>query len=233
MFKEVKVKNNPFMKSISVLGILISISSLFFITACNKNTSNSSQPAVINPLLPTVPGVVAPGCVSCITNGAQMGFLATTDSNNGGRSMYLGLDFYGDATRADFNDPKVPLKYAGIVQAKGLLRVQSLDTSLCNLPPGDYMISTVQAGTWQGGFMSTLALNSFGPSNLRLQGVSAQNGGILLFTFVQGAIYNGSSINGVSNVETARMGGSIKIETFNGMPCHATLLGGTLPIELF
>lgn len=202
---------------------------LFIFTACNNNSSNTnSTPVPINPVLPMT---VAPGCVGCMQNAGVYGYLATTDSYNGSRSMYLGLDFYGNSSMGNFMDPKIPLKYSGIVQAKGILRVQYSDTDLCNLPHGDYAVATLSPGTWQGG-VTSYGLSGFGPSSLRLQAQSMQNGSLLIFHFVQGIIYNGTSLNGVTKLETARLGGSIVIETLNGNICHASLLGATLPIEL-
>lgn len=212
---------------------ILSMFVLSFMTACNNGSSKSS-PAVSVPIMANYPNSIAPGgCNGCMTNPAQTVFMVSTDSNNGGQSMTLSLDFYGDITRGDFNDPKIPLKYSGVIQAKGLFRVLAADTDLCNLPPGDYMVTTMQAGMWQAGTIASLGLSGFGPVNLKLQAQSMQNGSILVFDFVQGIIYNGISLNGVTKLEVNKLGGTIANLMLNGQVCHASLLTTTLPIVLY
>ncbi len=200
-----------------IMTMFMSLFFIFVVAACGNSSSNKKGNRVVAPVLPLS---VAAGCQGCLMNQGQIGFIATTDSNNGSKSFYLGLDLYGDVARANFNDPKIPLIYSGIVQAKGVLKVQYAETYLCNIMPGDYIVSTVTAGTWQGGIMS----------GLRLQAHSLQTGQLLLLTFIQGVINNPTSLNGVMRGEVNRLIGSIRIDSLNGQVC----LGSTaLPIELY
>lgn len=204
-------------------GLIFAFTGIF--TACNPNGGKKSAPQPP----PVAPLPISP-CPTCVSMG-NMAFMATTDSENVRGSLYLGLDFYGDPTRGfDFNNPKIPVLYNGPVQAHGRMQIRMVDPDLCNAPVGDYEVRTVSAGNWQNGVTGT-ALSGLGPSNLRME-VRSPGGFFLVVSFAQGIIYNGTSINGTSKLETSRMGGTFIVESFNGQICRS-LLGSAISLELF
>jgi hypothetical protein len=219
------VKNRFYM----ILTTLLAISFLGLFSACNQNKSKKSAPPMPPPVAP-LPITISPGCTTCLNMG-QMAFLATTDSETGSSSMYMGLDFYGDISRGfDFNNPKIPTLYSGMVQVHGRLQIRVMSTDFCNAPPGDYEVRTMAPGNWQSG-VTGYSFGGTGPSSLRLEARSL-NGYFLVISIAQGIIYNSTSMNGTNKLETNRMGGTLLVESFNGQICRS-LLGNAISLELF
>jgi hypothetical protein len=218
-------------KTYSILSALMIASFFGFFSACTPSKGrNRTPPPPPPPVVVPLPNTIATNCTTCMNMG-QMAFMATTDSENVRGSMYLGLDFYGEINRGfDFNNPKIPTLYSGMVQANGRLQIKAVDTDFCNAPPGDYIVTTVNPGNWQSGVTGSV-YGGLGPSNLRLEARS-MNGYYLIITFAQGIIYNVTSINGTNKLETNRMGGTLVVESFNGQVCRSSM-GSAISLELF
>lgn len=214
--------DNGFLKNkfYSVLTTLLIIGFLGVFSACNTNKGkNNAQPPP--PYVVPLPMTAASNCVGCMNMG-QLAFMATTDSENIRGSLLLGLDFYGDPSRGfDFNNPKVPALYNGIVEAHGRLQIRAVDTDFCNAPAGEYEVRTVRPGSWQLGVVSGLQLEA-----------RSINGFFIVMTFVKGIIYNSTSINGTNKLETNRMGGTFMVELVNGQVCRS-LVGSAISLELY
>ncbi|MBN8542083.1 MAG: hypothetical protein J0L82_16945 [Deltaproteobacteria bacterium] len=130
-------------------------------TACGNKNEGGGQVAV-------TPGGVSGSCVGCPT--------ATTLLASGtGRSYSMGygpvsgelsLQFYGDtAILATYGGAQYAGSYRGSVVAGGVFRNREARVSAgawsgCNLPVGDYAISTTQPGQWSGQSFSTIGMSS-------------------------------------------------------------------------
>lgn len=133
-------------------------------TACgNKNEGGG---VVVAP-----PGGVNGSCVGCPTATSLLAS-ATGRSQSGltgGVSSELSLQFYGDSAMLTQIGQNPTNWYRGNVVAGGVFRNREARTMVaggwyggtgCNLPIGDYALSTTSPGTWSGETFSTIDLSS-------------------------------------------------------------------------
>jgi hypothetical protein len=129
-------------------------------TACGKK-DEGGQVAV-------TPGGVSGSCVGCpkATTLLASGTGRSYSMGYGPVSGELSLQFYGDtATLATYGGAQYVGSYRGSVVAGGVFRNREARVSAgawsgCNLPIGDYAISTTQPGQWSGQIFSTIGLSS-------------------------------------------------------------------------
>lgn len=133
-------------------------------TACGKKDEGGS--------VVVTPGGVSSACVGCPTATALLAS-ATGRSYSGitgAVSGELSLQFYGDsATLAGIQQGNSVNFYRGNVVAGGVFRNREARTMIaggwygstgCNLPIGDYALSTTSPGQWYGEMFSTIDLVS-------------------------------------------------------------------------
>lgn len=202
---------------------------LLSINACeNKKKSSSGAPQAP----PTVPanyyngnynGALCPNC------GVNVGWaiFAGTDSTNAYGTVTLGLDFYGDPSRGyNFYDPRIPITYSGYVAVRGQMTVSSYDPLLCNIPPGQYQVTSLTAGYWQSGVV-TSAYTGYGPTGLSLIAQS-QQGVVVRLSLAKGVIYNP---NGTYSWYPNKLYGKLIFESLNNYPCYT--MTGPASTELY
>lgn len=131
-------------------------------TACGNKNEGGGQ------VVATTPGGVSGACVGCPTATTLLasGTGRSWSGLTGAVSGELSLQFYGDtATMGNFAGSQNYSSYRGNVVAGGVFRNREARTSAgswagCNLPIGDYAISTTQPGIWSGETFSTIGMSS-------------------------------------------------------------------------
>ncbi len=143
-------------------------------TACGKKDEGGS--------VVVTPGGVNSACVGCPTATALLAS-ATGRSQSGltgGVSSELSLQFYGDSTTLNgIQQGQSSNMYRGNVVAGGVFRNREARTlvsggwyggSGCNLPIGDYALSTTSPGQWYGEMFSTIDLvSTSGPVGITIR----------------------------------------------------------------
>ncbi|MDZ4083431.1 MAG: hypothetical protein U1E10_10870 [Bdellovibrionales bacterium] len=130
-------------------------------TACGNKNEGGGQVAV-------TPGGVSGSCVGCPTATTLLasGTGRSYSYGYGAVSGELSLQFYGDtATLAQYGGAQYAGSYRGSVVAGGVFRNREARVATsawagCNLPVGDYAISTTQPGQWSGQVFSTIGMSS-------------------------------------------------------------------------
>ncbi len=134
-------------------------------TACGKK-DEGGQVAV------TPVGPIAGSCVGC-PSGVTLLSSGVGKAYTGGQlEAEMSLQFHGDTTTINSRYQGVmPAigNYSGPVVAGGILRVRIARTIGCLVPAGDYTISTVSPGTWNGQSFYNLQLQATGPTTLQIQ----------------------------------------------------------------
>lgn len=131
-------------------------------TACgNKNEGGGQVVAV-------TPGGVSGTCIGCpaATTLLASGTGRSYSYGYGPVSGELSLQFYGDtATLANYGGAQYAGSYQGSVVADGVFRNREARVAAsawagCNLPVGDYPITTTQPGQWRSQSFSTIGMSS-------------------------------------------------------------------------
>lgn len=135
-------------------------------TACgNKDEGGGGGPVGI-----AYPPGVSGSCVGCPTSTTLVSSaLGKSWDYNNVEQAQLSLNFYGDAAAVTAAQNSGSLYYSGQIIVGGVLRVRVAKAAPgCNIPAGDYTVSTLTPGQWQGQIFSTIQLQAVGPTTLQL-----------------------------------------------------------------
>lgn len=107
-------------------------------------------------------------CANCVAGSSfLLSALGQNISYSGQPRMELGLEFYGAGAQASQYQQDPYYQYQGQIQAQGRLYVYMGDQ--CNIPAGNYVVKTLQAGQVQGQSIYDLVLEARGPVVLQIQ----------------------------------------------------------------
>lgn len=125
--------------------------------ACGKKDDGPGPIAV-------VPGVGAT-CATCAPTMNKIVASGTTRSINyaGAAQAEMSLNFFGDSSLGNSVQG-----YYGTIGASGVLRVRVAKTAPCNIPVGDYSITTTMPGQWSGQAFQNLQVQAAGPVVIRM-----------------------------------------------------------------
>lgn len=199
------------MKTLSKLITLstLAIATAFVIACENKNTNNTAA------ALP-----VYHNCVNCggVINGSEFFRSESKDYN---QTTLLNLSFVGSTNVAtpyygNLNYGSPVINYAGPVAVTGTMSI-SIGANLggCLIQPGQYTLSTLQAGTWANAIVQNLRLQAYGPSNMIISIPIAQ---------VSAKRYDQMGRLWTEIPQIGRIFGNIIIENVNGYRCYADIL---------
>ena len=137
-------------------------------TACGPKNDGGGGPVVA-----VTPGPISGSCVGCPAGVTLLSSGVGRAYTGGALEAELALQFHGDTTtinqyRQQGITPTIG-NYSGPVVAGGILRVRIARTVGCNVPAGDYNISTVGPGTWNGQSIFNLHRQATGPTTLQSQ----------------------------------------------------------------
>ncbi len=139
-----------------VVYALSAIALTVAVSACGNKDNGGGAVAV-------VPGVGV-SCATCSATLSKLVASATSRSLDayGQEQAELSLNFYGDT-----NTPSSGLGYRGQVAATGILRVRIAKPAPCNVPVGDYTVTTTSPGQWDGQAFANVQVQASGPAILR------------------------------------------------------------------
>lgn len=196
-----------FSKAISLIALSIATS---LVIACeNKNNNNNVQ---------TLP--VYQNCVNCggVINGSEF---FRSESKDYAQTMLLNLSFVGSTNVAipyynNLNYGSPVINYAGPVAVTGTMSIAyGTNKGGCLIQPGQYTLSTLQAGTWSNAIVQNLRLQAYGPSNMIISIPMAQ---------VSAKRYDQMGRLWTEIPQTGRIFGNVIIENVNGYRCYADVL---------
>lgn len=159
------MKNQALTRWLTTGVILVTVAVL--VTACGKKDEGGQVVAV------TPTGPIAGSCVGC-PSGVTLLSSGVGKAYTGGQlEAEMSLQFHGDtSTISQYQQQGVTPtigNYSGPVVAGGVLRVRIARTVGCIVPAGDYTISTVAPGTWNGQSFYNLQLQATGPTTLQIR----------------------------------------------------------------
>lgn len=199
-----------------ILVVLVGWTLVFAFGACQNNKPKSSPPPA-----GIYPPNYYPGnyggalCPTCNMN-VPWTIFAGTDSTSGSGSLSLGLDFYGNPNAGfNFYDPRIPVMYTGPVVVRGLLQINTVDSLICSVPVGQYQITSLSAGQWTSGVVSS-GYSGYGPTSLHMVAQS-QFGVAIILRLEKAVIYNPS---GTYSWYPNKLGGTLVFESVNNAPCY-------------
>lgn len=197
------------MKTLSKMITLtaITIATAFVIACENKNKNNQT----------TFP--VYQNCVNCgVINGSEF---FRSESQYANQSIVMNMNFVGSASVAapyynNLNYGSPVINYSGPVAVTGSMSI-ALGYNLggCLVQPGQYTLSTVQAGTWSNAIVQNLRLQAYGPSNMMISIPTAQ---------VSAKPFNQMGNLWTEIPQMGRIFGRVMIESVNGYRCYADIL---------
>lgn len=199
------------MKTLSKMITLtaVTIATAFVIACENKNKNNNT--AVTLP--------VYQNCANCgIINGAQF---FTSESKDYNQTLLMNLNFVGSTSVGlpyynNLNYGSPVINYTGPVAVTGTLSiVTGQNLGGCLIQPGQYALSTLQAGTWSNAIVQNLRLQAYGPSNMIISMPIAQ---------VSAKRYDQMGRLWTEIPQTGRIFGNVIIENVNGYRCYADIL---------
>lgn len=137
-------------------------------TACGKKEDGG---------IAVAPGTVNPLCVGCPASGGNLATaVGKSFVNTSTLESEISLQFIGDAaTMAQSQNPNVSSGaryYSGSVSATGVLRIRVPRTAVgsygCNVPAGDYSITTSSPGQMSGLIFQQMNVVATGPAQLQI-----------------------------------------------------------------
>jgi hypothetical protein len=199
------------MKTLSKMISLtaVTLATMFVIACDNKNQNNNTQ------VLP-----VYQNCVNCggVINGAEF---FRSESKDFYQTTLLNLSFVGSTNvgipyYGNLNYGSSVITYNGPVAVTGTMSI-SYGNNLggCLIQPGQYTLSTLQAGTWSNAVVQNLRLQAYGPSNMIISIPQAQ---------VSAKRYDQMGRLWSEIPQTGRIFGNVIIENVNGYRCYANIL---------
>lgn len=197
------------MKTLSkmITLIVVSIATAFVVACENKNNGTATA-------LP-----VYQNCANCgIINGVEF---FRSESKDYAQTMLLNLSWVGSASVAspyynNLNYGSPVINYSGPVAVTGTMSI-SMGHNLggCLIQPGQYTLSTLQAGTWSNAIVQNLRLQAYGPANMILSLPIAQ---------VSAKRYDQMGRLWTEIPQTGRIFGNVIVENVNGIRCYADIL---------
>lgn len=194
-------------KIISLAAVTLATTLLI---ACENRNQNSNQTQ-----LP-----VYQNCVNCggVINGVEFFRSESKDYYN---TTLINLSFLSSTNVAlpyygNLGFGSSVITYNGPVAATGTLYI-SYGNNLggCLIQPGQYTLSTLQAGTWSNAVVRDLRLQAYGPSNMILSIPQAQ---------VSAKRYDQMGRLWSEIPQIGRIFGNVIIENVNGYRCYADIL---------
>lgn len=194
-------------KMITLVAVAIATA---FVVACEDKKKNNGAPA-----LP-----VYQNCVNCggVINGAEFFRSESKDYN---QTTLINLSFVGSTNVAspyynNLNYGSAVINYNGPVAVTGTMSV-SIGANLggCLIQPGQYTLSTLQAGTWANAIVQNLRLQAYGPANMIISIPIAQ---------VSAKRYDQMGRLWTEIPQNGRIFGNVIIENVNGYRCYADIL---------
>lgn len=144
-----------------ILSILTALGMAFFGSACNRNNSDSNNANSSPPSQAWPGGWGGSGCTNCGMSGGVG--LVQAKAASGSESILFTLNVVGSGQGYNQWATNAVVGYSGPVMIDGAMRVMQSDSFLCNAPPGDYQVRTIQAGSMSMGMLSNLRLEAVGP----------------------------------------------------------------------
>ena len=143
-------------------GVIL-MAAAVFVTACgNKNDGGGTVVAT---------GPITPSCVGCPAGVTLLSSAVGKSFSGGALESELALQFYGDSSilgqQIASGGTSLPTYYGSVV-ATGTLRVRVARTYGCNIPAGDYTITTTAPGTWNNQSFWNLQMTATGPTTLQI-----------------------------------------------------------------
>lgn len=193
-----------------LISVLIITAATSYIVACDQKNNNSA-----NQGLP-----VYQNCVNCggVMTGSEF---FRSESVDYSQSFLLYLSFVGSNTVAlpyygNLNYGSPVINYSGPVAATGTLSISyGVNAGGCLIQPGQYTLSTLQAGTWSNAIVSSLRLQAYGPSNMIISIPMAQ---------VAAKRYDQAGRLWSEVPQIGRIFGNVIIENVNGYRCYTDIL---------
>lgn len=185
------------------------------VVACGNNGGgNNSAPVVVNPYGVCATAGCVPGTLAGEIFNAQKIVGATSNSyfaENG-----YGLSFAATQAAQNFSNVGIttldPVNYYGGVSVNGTIQIRQVPYSYCNLPMGDYAVTTIASGQWFSATFNSVQVQLNGP-------VSAT----AILSGVVGAKSSQYSSWTWQEVPVPRIGviyeGRLIIQSLNGMQC--------------
>lgn len=193
-------------KIITLIIITVATAS---IVACEKKNQNQTQ----------APHTLYPNCVNCggVINGPEF---FRSESADYAQTLRLNLSFIGSSLAATpyynsyYGSPVI--NYNGPVAANGSLIINwGSYSGGCVIQPGQYTLSTLQAGTWANAIVQNLRLQAYGPSNMIISLPVAQ---------VSAKRYDQMGQLWTEIPQVGRVFGNVVIENVNGLRCYREFL---------
>ncbi|AZZ36602.1 hypothetical protein CIK05_07300 [Bdellovibrio sp. qaytius] len=193
-----------------LISTLLLTAATTYIVACDKNIKSSTTQ-----VLP-----VYQNCVNCggVITGSEFFRSESTDYN---QTFLLNLNFTGSNTVAapyygNLNYGSPIINYSGPVAVTGTLNIAiGTNAGGCLIQPGQYTLSTLQAGTWSNSIVSSLRVQAYGPSNMIISIPMAQ---------VAAKRYDQMGRLWSEIPQIGRIFGDVIIENVNGYRCYSDIL---------
>ncbi|MES2803287.1 MAG: hypothetical protein V4654_12405 [Bdellovibrionota bacterium] len=199
------------MKTLSkFISIIIVTIATAYIVACDQKNKNST----------TIALPVYQNCVNCggVINGLEFFRSQSKDFN---RTVLLDLSFVGSTNVAapyygNLNYGSPVINYTGPVAVTGTLNINmGTNAGGCLIQPGQYTLSTLQAGTWSNAIVQNLRIQAYGPSNMIISIPMAQ---------VSAKRYDQMGRLWSEIPQMGRIFGNVIIENVNGYRCYSDIL---------
>lgn len=181
-------KNKNYFTGVIVYLLAISF---IFVGCGNNNNGGGEQGAA--PAAAVNPAAIAAGAISC-ANCPQnpVSLLTNVQASNASRNLQLLFDAVVGDMRGIPGNPTIvtpddaPItRYSGTLAFRGMATIGAMDPALCNLPPGQYVMTTQQAGMASAGSFSQAVVlltgaNGQGQAILTMSGLFFMNSGVSL-----------------------------------------------------
>ncbi len=199
------------MKTLSqIISIITVTMAAAYMVACDQKNKNSQATA-----LP-----VYQNCVNCggVISGSEF---FRSESKNYDQTVLLNLSFVGSTNVAtpyygNLNYGSPVINYIGPVAVTGILNINmGTHAGGCLIQPGQYTLSTLQAGTWSNAIVQNLRVQAYGPSNMIISIPLAQ---------VSAKRYDQMGRLWSEIPQVGRIFGNVIIENVNGYRCYTDIL---------
>lgn len=195
--------------TVKILSSITIIIASAYIVACDQKNKSAAT------VLP-----VFQNCVNCggVITGSEFFRSESVDYN---QIFLINLSFVGSNTVAapyygNLNYGSPIINYAGPVAVTGSLSVNAgTHAGGCLIQPGQYTLSTLQAGNWSNSIVSGLRIQAYGPSNMIISIPMAQ---------VAAKRYDQMGRLWSEIPQIGRIFGNVIIENVNGYRCYTDIL---------
>lgn len=193
-----------------IISVLLVTAATTYIVACDQKNNNST--ATVLP--------VYQNCVNCggVISGSEF---FRSESKNYNQTVLLNLSFVGSTNVAtpyygNLNYGSPVITYNGPVAVTGTMNINmGTNAGGCLIQPGQYTLSTLQAGTWSNAIVQNLRIQAYGPSNMIISIPLAQ---------VSAKRYDQMGRLWSEIPQVGRIFGNVIIENVNGYRCYTDIL---------